>query len=344
MKSDSFFDLIEAMTSEIEVEILKSQGINNIPALLRAKDLYSIFKIECEELEDLRKRACLKMKDNEYMVRPAIKENLDYCINVLKNKLDEPQLQTENPDQVPNTRPNCFTSTFIDSLIDNMNRSKHRYQYNLRIRRFASSVYTLGGRNVYRFLQLNLPGAFPSIPTLESYHNEYCTRIEEGEFRFDQLANYSSKINCSFAYASEDCTGVISKIIYDAESDSFVGFCPTLNNGLPTIRQYQTDDFFQLEDWFKTVEQSTLVDIYTIQHITAAASPPFLLSSFGTNNKIGSVSILHRWLYIFEQCNNINIRIVGFSSDADSKYLRAMRLVTGQFHRRNQIEFFKDYF
>ena len=34
------------MTSDIEVEILKCQGINNIPALLRAKDLYSIFEID----------------------------------------------------------------------------------------------------------------------------------------------------------------------------------------------------------------------------------------------------------------------------------------------------------
>ncbi len=74
------------MTSEIEVEILKVQGINNALSLLRAEDLYLIFKIDCEELEDLRNRACLKLKDGEYMVRPAIKENLEYCINELKKK------------------------------------------------------------------------------------------------------------------------------------------------------------------------------------------------------------------------------------------------------------------
>ena len=329
MNSDLFFDLIQSMASEIEVEILKCQGINNVPALLRAKDLYSIFKIDCPELDDLKKRACLKLKNGEYMIRPAIKDNLEYCINVFKSKLDEPNYQTEHSDQVVNTQPNSFTNTFIKSLTDNMNRSKHRYQYNLKMRQFASSIYTLGGRNVYQFLKLNLPTAFPSIPALDSYNKEFCTRIEEGEFRFEELANYSNKINCSLVYASEDCTGIISKVCYDVETDSFIGFCPTLNNGLPIIRQYQTNDFFELEDWFESVERSTLMNIYSIQHITAKEVPPFLLSSFGTNNKIGSISLLHRWLFIYQQCYNNNIKVLGFSSDADAKYLKAMRLITG---------------
>jgi len=92
IKFDDFYDLVQEMTGDIEVEILKAQGINNVLALLRAKDLYSIFKIDCEELDDLKKRACLKLKTGEYMIRPAIKENLDYCVNVLKNKLPEQQL------------------------------------------------------------------------------------------------------------------------------------------------------------------------------------------------------------------------------------------------------------
>ncbi len=229
------------------------------------------------------------------------------------------------------THHHSFMDTFISNLTDNMNRSKHRYQYNTPVRRFSSAVHSLGGRNLYQFLRLNLPGAFPSIPTLESYSNEYCTRIEEGEFRFDQLKNYSNKVNCSFVYVSEDCTGIISKVQYDTETNSFVGFCIPLVNGLPAMRHYQTDSFLELEDWFETINQSTLVNIHTIQPITSITSPPFLLSSFGTDNKADSISILSRWLYVFEQCQKINIRIIGFSSDADAKYLRAMRLATGLF-------------
>ena len=212
MNSDMFFQLIESMTSEIEVEILKCQGINNIPALLRAKDLYSIFKIDAQELEDLRKRACLKLKDGEYVIRPAIKNNLDYCINIFKNELHEKKIQLENVDQDLDTQNDSFMVTFMKSLTNNMNRSKNCYQYNINMRRFTSCVYMLGGRNVYQFLKLNLPGAFPAIPTLDSYSEELCTRTEEGEFRFEELANYSNKINSHLIYASEDCTGVVSKV------------------------------------------------------------------------------------------------------------------------------------
>ena len=328
MDSSSFFHLIESMTSEIEVEILKCQGINNIPALLRSKDLYSIFNIDSEELYDLRKRACLKLNNGQYMIRPAIKDNLEYCMKVFRNELNEQQSQTDHFNEVVNTQPDSFVHTFVESLNGNMKRSKFRYQYNLKIRRFASVVYELGGRNLYQFLKLNLPTALPSIPTLDTYNNEFCGKIEEGEFRFADLKRYSNRINCPFVFVSEDCTGVISKICYDVETDSFIGFCPTLNNGLLIMRQYQTNDFFQLENWFQTIERSTLMNIYTVQHISNRA-PPFLLSGFGTNNKIDAISVRHRWLFIYEQCHQDNIKILGFSSDADPKYLKAMRLVTG---------------
>ena len=87
IRSNHFFNLIEQIPSEIEVEILKTQGMSNVPSLWPANDLYSIFKIDSEELDDLRNRACLQLKDGGYMVRPAIKENLDYCINVFRHTL-----------------------------------------------------------------------------------------------------------------------------------------------------------------------------------------------------------------------------------------------------------------
>ncbi|UJR24367.1 hypothetical protein I4U23_005744 [Adineta vaga] len=314
---------------------LNTHGINNVMSLLRAQDLCSIFQFDCKELYNSRHRACLKLKSGEFMLRPAIKNNLDYCINLLTLQLRE-QLshQSENHNQgltVISNQPDSFTNTFINGLNDNMNRSKYRYQYNSRMQRFASSVYTLRGRNVYQFLRLNLPGAFQSIPTLEAYHNEFCTNIEEGEFRFHELINYSNKINCSYVFISEDCTGVISKISYDIQSNSFIGFCPQLNNGIPSTRQYQTDDFHELEKWFDTVEKSTLVSIHTVQPVASESSAPFLLSSFGTNNQITSISILSLWLFIFDNCLAGNIRVVGYSSDADPKFLKAMRLATGYF-------------
>ena len=281
------------------------------------------------DLEDLKKRACLKLKDGQYMIRPAIRQNLEYCINTFKSQFNGNNSHTEHVNEVLNIESDCFTSTFIKCIMNNMDHSKYRYEYDLSMRRFASSIYALGGRNLYQFLKLNLPYAFPSIPTLESYNNDICLHIEEGEFRFQELKYYSNKINSNLVYVFEDCTGVVSKVSYDTETNSFVGFCPTLNNGLPTIRQYQTNNFSQLEDWFNSVEKSTLINVCTVQHITSTETPSFLLSGFGTNNKVDCISVFNRWLFIYNECLKNKIKVLGFSSDADPKFLKAMRLATG---------------
>ena len=54
--------------------------------------------------------------------------------------------------------------------------------------------------------------------------------------------------------------------------------------------------------------------------------PPFVLSAYGTDNKVSAADILKRWLYIYQQSLNQGIRIIGFSTDGDPRYLRAMRL------------------
>ncbi|CAM4972458.1 unnamed protein product [Rotaria socialis] len=56
---------------------------------------------------------------------------------------------------------------------------------------------------------------------------------------------------------------------------------------------------------------------------------PYLLSAYGTDNTATANDILQRWWYIFNQSLQRNIRIIGFSTDTDPKYLRAMRLMSG---------------
>ncbi|CAF0898057.1 unnamed protein product, partial [Didymodactylos carnosus] len=339
--NETFFQLTQQLAGDIEADILKVQGINNIHSLLRAKDLFLIFQLDCDELNNLKTRACLKLKTGEYIIRPGIKQNLDYCISLFKNKIQEQhqqqltgELLISTVTSIPmNDAAHSFLSTFIDNINKNTRRSKNNYQYDLHVRRFASCVFTLGGRNAYEFLRINLPGAFPSISALESYDNEFYSKIEECDFRFDALNRYLQSINCKFAYSSEDCTGVVSKINYDVNTNSFTGFCPILHNGIPAPRQYQTDNFFQLKEWFSTIAKSTLVNVHMIEPLATLGtkSSSFLLSAFGTNNKITSISIIRRWIYIYDQCCNSNIRIIGYSTDCDPKYLRAVRLASGYF-------------
>ncbi|CAF1479136.1 unnamed protein product [Didymodactylos carnosus] len=58
---------------------------------------------------------------------------------------------------------------------------------------------------------------------------------------------------------------------------------------------------------------------------------PVILAAYGTDSKFTAIDIFRRWIHIYEQCSAKQIRIIGFSTDCDSKYLRAMKLVSGFF-------------
>ncbi|CAF4401052.1 unnamed protein product, partial [Rotaria magnacalcarata] len=70
-----------------------------------------------------------------------------------------------------------FLNHFIDTITDNLTKSKNNFRYSNSIKNFALSLYILGD-----------------------------SRISEGEFRFDQLQKHFDSINVQYAFGSEDCT------------------------------------------------------------------------------------------------------------------------------------------
>ncbi|CAF4852055.1 unnamed protein product, partial [Rotaria sp. Silwood2] len=56
---------------------------------------------------------------------------------------------------------------------------------------------------------------------------------------------------------------------------------------------------------------------------------PLLLSAYGVDNKITAINVLNRWMYIFPHYRDQNVRVIGFSTDADRRYVSAMRLASG---------------
>ena len=75
------------------------------------------------------------------------------------------------------------------------------------------------------------------------------------------------------------------------------------------------------------------LNIHAIQPIKSPFSQasPFLLSAYGTDNKFETSHVINRWLKIFDESLERGIRVVGFSTDCDARYLRAMRLVSNFF-------------
>ena len=340
IRHDEFFQFIQTTAGDIEADILKAQGINNVHSLLRSTDLFSFFQLECVESAALRQRACFQLNDGSFLVKPVIRNNLQHCIETLRSiynptKHNERDLfDRHNSGESASFSGDSFAHEFMRNTLENMKRSKNNYAYSSSIRRFASALYVLGGKNAYEFLRINLPGALPSISTLEMYNDDLCKPIEECEFRFDELKEHLDNDRCQFIFASEDCTGAISRVQYDVDTNSFIGFCPKLTNGVPRKRQFVFDRFEQLEEALETIQKSTLVNVHIVQPISNAPLTQFLLSTFGTENTVDSTSIIRRWLYIHEQCLDRGVRIVGFASDADAKYLKAMKCVSGKFNHR----------
>ena len=86
---------------------------------------------------------------------------------------------------------------------------------------------------------------------------------------------------------------------------------------------------FKLETWHNEVDKSSLSNTHVIQAICPITLfppplPPFLLSTYGTNGKYTAKDVLSRWITIFDLCMGQNIRILGFTSDCDSRNLKAM--------------------
>ena len=76
-----------------------------------------------------------------------------------------------------------------------------------------------------------------------------------------------------------------------------------------------------------------------IQHLAGSDCylSPFLLAAYGISNNFKGVDILNRWLWIFENSRQSNVRIIAFATDCDPRYLLAMHLVTGFFEKVHNI-------
>ena len=200
----------------------------------------------------------------------------------------------------------------------------------------------LGRRQVYEYVRINLPGSLPSLTTLSTIFNQHKEKLLEGDFRFDYMKNHFESMKVKYAFAAEDCTSVIRKVCYDRCSNSFVGFCPRLqNDGLPQISSFVIESISDLEIAFETESLSSLLNVYAIQPITSEGQhfSPLVLSAFGSDNKFETHHIIARWLKIFDESLKRGRRILGFSTDCDSRYLRTMRLVTNFFASLLNVNF-----
>ena len=144
---------------------------------------------------------------------------------------------------------------------------------------------------------------------------------------FDKLSAHLDAYNAPHVISiSEDATRVVSRIDYDGNSDSIVGFVlPLGDDSLPEHGCFDATSFERIEEVFSTAKKSTNAYIYMAQAMSLNV-PPFCLAVIGTDNCFDATVVMKRWQYIVQQCNARNIKVISFGSDGDSRLLNSMRV------------------
>ena len=360
LHGDSFYQLIEQLCGQEAVELLRLQLIDNAADLVQVDDVFLILQFESEQTAKVKEVLGIPNKDHlgkySFFVLPGIRLKVEKLIRSLRCLLlpIEPSPSSVNapvtiPTNLIQEHPflidliNCleaksindFSLDFIANLVSNLaSTAKNAYRYKQSVKEFAASIYILGGRNLFEFIRLNIPGSLPSVTGLRSILKSTKCHFPEGEFQYARLKEFVSSSDCRYTFCAEDCTSVVPNVTYDSRSNSFVGFTLPLEGGFPSSGFFSTHAFNELESWHETMDKSSLLNIYTVQALSRddqRSIPPFLLAAYGTNGKYTSSDIVSRWSTVFDQCLSRDIRMLGFSADCDAKNLRAMRESMGFF-------------
>jgi hypothetical protein len=280
LQDEAFLQVVQKQCGVTMVEILRYLEVNSADCLLGIRDLFAFFRHDSLDLLPIKNKVGITLNNGDFIVKEGLSFQANTLIRALQARQQQQNLSASNDltissallDRYPVFREiihffenfssqsdqsfNTFKYTVIETIISNHDRAKSCYYYNDSMRDFASCVFILGGRNVYEFIRLNIPGFLPSLTVIQRSLDSTTNRIGEGEFRYDLMSDYLSSQKTKFIFAAEDCTAVVPQIIYDAHSNTFIGFALSLENGLPQINNFSTESFSELENWFCTSTKS----------------------------------------------------------------------------------------
>ncbi|CAF3288524.1 unnamed protein product [Rotaria sp. Silwood2] len=358
---DDFYNFLENLLNKDLCQLFQVQAIQDMSSLssITIEQIIEILTVDVIDLNNLKKSLGFITTDGKFHLRLGHRnllerllilvksknnlsvKNFDLSNKNIKNQIYEKLLemwkQTSSSSKVA-----CIPVLFpwINNIFQNLEKTKNRYRYDDQIQEFALLIFIFGGRNCYEFLHLNLPSALPHITNLEILIRTQEFKMIECEFRFSLLTEYSRSTNCNYIFVAEDATRCISCIDYDAQSNSFIGLSAPLVNGLPQFNFFQTENFQILKNWFDEIDTSRFINLHMAKSLKLS-SPPFILCAYGSNNKFEAIDVLKNWLFIYNQSLIQGLRVIGFSTDGDSRYLRAMGLCSRFFAELPNLNLFK---
>jgi len=337
LQGTEFYSYVKCYCSEDIVKYFELLEVRSVHSLLGIDDIFSPLHDNYIELADIKQKLTFTRLDGTCVVKTGVHHDIKRLFKNVEDTLGHNErltnitvveedlfLTSELIERYPflkqlvqlymklskNVYPETklFLHHFFENLLSNLSLSKNRYRYNELIIEFAVCLSILAGRNAYEFIRLNLFCALPNLTTVQKKIAQEGFKALEGEFRYDDMRKYLTSINSKFVYCAEDCTSAVRKIIYDAPSNSFVGFTlPLDENGMPRIQHFQTNSYEDLEMWFNQQDISHLINLHMIQPIAIndEKTYPFALAAYGTNGTYTHIHIIHRWFKMFEESSNV---------------------------------------
>ena len=361
LRDDAFYYLVKEHCGDSVLEVIQAQDISSIDSLLAVGNIFTFLELDSDTLIPLRKKVGFMLNDGRFIVKKGISHKVDMFLKYIRD-LNQQQTPFNNvptsssdliiPDFLLQKFPFLrtmisysalfvnhnadltFFNEMMNNIMTNLVLNERGYRYHTNIRQFALSLYILGGCTAYEFVRMNIPALLPSVRMLQVSLAATANRLSEGEFRYNSMQDYFTSNKSAFGFCAEDCTAVVQKVTYDAMINTFIGFSlPLDNHGFPVINSYSTNSLTQLEEWCLEVNKAKQINIHVVQPISSSLHHPssYLLGAYGTDNQFTSKDVLCRWRSIFEQSKAQGIRILGFSTDCDGRYLKVMRLSTGFF-------------
>jgi hypothetical protein len=83
LEDDLFFEFVKHYADEKVAILLEFQDLTNVECLLACTDPLEILSFDSDDLLDLKKKMCVKLNNNTFVVLPGIKNKM----NLLKNSL-----------------------------------------------------------------------------------------------------------------------------------------------------------------------------------------------------------------------------------------------------------------
>ena len=374
-RNEAFYDLIEQHCGNIILEIIQAQDISSVECLLDLGNIFAFLELDADELIPLKRRAGILLNDGHFVLKKGIVYKFEHFLSILRRLNEQYSASITHHDStypsdliipqhlvlrfpfirtlvvysnlIANSK---YDFTLLNIMLNNMIRNfsidEKGYRYDLIVRQFACSLYILGGRTAYEFVRLNIPGLLPSTQIIQSTIAVSENILTEGLFNYDGMQKHFNSNQSILGFCAEDATAIVPKITYDATSNTFMGFSlPLDDNGLPITNSFSTDSFSRFEQWCCDAPRSKSLNACLVQPLSPSLNrpSPYLLAAYGTDNTFKSLDVISRWQSIFEESKAKGIRIIGYSTDCDSRYLHAMRISIGffaDFHYDNHPDLF----